>query len=72
MNTCANLAGGVAPILTAYVATKFGWITALDLAALASFCAGVIWVFVNAADRLEIGSETQHATVATSASDAGV
>jgi len=72
MNTCANLAGGIAPILTAYIATKFGWITALDFAALVSFCGGVIWVFVNAADRLEIGSEAQRATVATSASDAGV
>src|SRR2546430_3234887 len=68
----ANLAGGIAPILTAYIATKFGWITALDFAALVSFCGGVIWVFVNAADRLEIGSEAQRATVATSASDAGV
>jgi len=50
MNTCANLAGGIAPISTAYIATKFGWIMALDFAALVSFCGGLIWVFVNAED----------------------
>jgi ACS family glucarate transporter-like MFS transporter len=72
MNTCANLAGGIAPISTAYIATRFGWITALDCAALVSFCGGVIWVFVNAADGLEAGGEAQPATMATSASDAGV
>ena len=57
MNTCANLAGGIAPISTAYIATRFGWIAALDFAALVSFCGGVIWVFVNAEENLEVGSE---------------
>jgi ACS family glucarate transporter-like MFS transporter len=48
MNTCANSAGGIAPVLTAYVATTFGWTRALDFAALMSFTAGVIWIFVDA------------------------
>jgi ACS family glucarate transporter-like MFS transporter len=65
MNTCANLAGGMAPISTAYIATKFGWTAALDFAAAVSFCAGVLWVFVNAADSLEVGSERQPPTIAT-------
>jgi ACS family glucarate transporter-like MFS transporter len=71
MNTCANLAGGIAPISTAYIATKFGWTAALDFAALVSFCGGLIWVFVNAADSLEVGSKTQPTTIPTSANDAG-
>jgi len=71
MNTCANLAGGIAPIATAYMATKFGWTTALDVAALVTFCGGVMWMFVNAAAGLEVGSETQPATLATSLSDRG-
>lgn len=72
MNTCANLAGGIAPISTGYIATKFGWVTALDFAALVSFCGGVIWVFVNAADNLEAGSESRTTTTASSANDTSV
>jgi ACS family glucarate transporter-like MFS transporter len=53
MNTCANLAGGTAPILTGYLATKYGWATALDFAAGISFMAGLIWFFVNVEDGLE-------------------
>jgi ACS family glucarate transporter-like MFS transporter len=53
MNTCANLAGGAAPILTGYLATRYGWATALDFAAGVSFAAGFIWLFVNVEDGLE-------------------
>lgn len=53
MNTCANLAGGTAPILTGYLATRYGWATALDFAAGVTFAAGVIWIFVNVEDGLE-------------------
>jgi MFS transporter, ACS family, glucarate transporter len=53
MNTCANSAGGVAPVLTAYIATTFGWARALDFAALMSFTAGVIWIFVDASKSVE-------------------
>jgi ACS family glucarate transporter-like MFS transporter len=53
MNTCANSAGGIAPVLTGYIATNFGWIRALDFAALMSFTAGVVWVFVDANDSVE-------------------
>lgn len=56
MNTCANIAGGVAPILTAKIATRFGWSQALDFAAMMSLAAGVIWLFVNADSNLESDS----------------
>ncbi len=72
MNTCANLAGGIAPISTAYIATKFGWTAALDFAAMVSFCGGVIWVFVNATDSLEAGSDSRITSIVSSASDADV
>jgi ACS family glucarate transporter-like MFS transporter len=54
MNTCANVAGGAAPIITAQIATSFGWTVALDFAALVSFAAGILWIFVNANENLEI------------------
>jgi MFS transporter, ACS family, glucarate transporter len=72
MNTCANLAGGIAPISTAYLAAKFGWIAALDFAAVVSFCGGLIWVFVNAADRVEGGDKSRTSTFPRSASDPSV
>jgi MFS transporter, ACS family, glucarate transporter len=53
MNTCANSAGGIAPVLTGYIATNFGWIRALDFAALMSFSAGVVWIFVDASNNME-------------------
>ncbi len=72
MNTCANLAGGIAPILTARIATVFGWTKALDFAALVSFTAGIVWVFVNANDNLEAGSGDERTSMASILpSDAG-
>jgi ACS family glucarate transporter-like MFS transporter len=56
MNMCANIAGGIAPILTARLATTVGWTQALDFAALVSFTAGIIWVFVDADDSVEGGA----------------
>src|ERR1700704_4562312 len=53
MNTCANVAGGLAPVLTALIATRLGWTQALDFAASVSFAAGIIWLFVNADSNLE-------------------
>jgi MFS transporter, ACS family, glucarate transporter len=59
MNTCANSAGGIAPVLTGYIATTFGWTRALDFAALMSFTAGVVWIFVDASDSVE-SPTTEH------------
>jgi ACS family glucarate transporter-like MFS transporter len=57
MNTCANSAGGIAPVLTGYIATTFGWTRALDFAALMSFTAGVVWIFVDASNNVESSTE---------------
>jgi MFS transporter, ACS family, glucarate transporter len=62
MNTCANSAGGIAPVLTAYIATKFGWTTALDFAAFMSFMAGVVWIFVDASNSVEVPASSRRAT----------
>jgi ACS family glucarate transporter-like MFS transporter len=53
MNTCANSAGGIAPVLTGYIATTFGWTKALDFGALMSFTSGVVWIFVDASNNVE-------------------
>jgi MFS transporter, ACS family, glucarate transporter len=63
MNTCANSAGGIAPVLTAYIASTFGWTRALDFAALMSFIAGVIWIFVDASKSVERKETTLSAMV---------
>lgn len=63
MNTCANSAGGIAPVLTAYIATSFGWTRALDFAALMSFTAGVIWIFVDASNSVETSQSRLAAAV---------
>jgi ACS family glucarate transporter-like MFS transporter len=59
MNTCANLAGGIAPILTAGIATSFGWTKALDFAALVNLTAAIAWTFVNANENLEADTNTR-------------
>ncbi len=53
MNTWGNLGGWLSPILTAYIATHWGWTRALDFAAIVTLAAPVLWVFVNAGDDLE-------------------
>lgn len=58
MNTCANIAGGIAPVATAYLATRLGWSQALDFAAVISLMAGIIWLFVNADTNLEAVTST--------------
>ena len=58
MNTCANIAGGLAPVATAHIATRFGWSQALDFAAIVNLTAGLLWFFVNADNNLEVSSST--------------
>ena len=53
MNTSGNLGGWISPILTAYIADRFGWTQALDFAALVTFAAAVLWLGVNAGHNLE-------------------
>jgi ACS family glucarate transporter-like MFS transporter len=53
MNMWGNLGGWISPILTAYIATHFGWTRALDFAALITLCACLLWIQVNAEEDLE-------------------
>ena len=53
MNTWGNIGGWISPILTAYIATRWGWTQALDFAALITLVAPILWIFVNADEDLE-------------------
>ena len=55
MNMGGNLGGWISPILTAYIATRFGWTRALDFAAVTTVLAGIAWFMVNADTNLEPG-----------------
>jgi ACS family glucarate transporter-like MFS transporter len=48
MNTFGNLGGWLSPIVTAYVATSFGWNRALDCAAAVSIASGLFFLLVKA------------------------
>jgi len=53
MNMCGGLGGGLAPVLTGYVASSFGWEWALDIIAVLSLVSGLLWFFVRAEENLE-------------------
>lgn len=53
MNACGGIGGWAAPVLTAYIATSFGWSRALDFIAVLSAVSGLLWLFVNADKRLD-------------------
>jgi ACS family glucarate transporter-like MFS transporter len=48
MNTFGNFGGGLAPILTAYFATRYGWNRALDAGAIMSIGSGLFFLLVRA------------------------
>ena len=47
MNTGASLGGAIAPILTPWIAARFGWVPALSLAGLFSLIAAILWKFIG-------------------------
>ncbi len=53
MNMIGNLGGWLSPIVTAKIATRFGWAEALDFAALVTLSAGVVWLLVDAGKDLD-------------------
>jgi sugar phosphate permease len=55
MNTLGTLGGAVSPILTAQIATHWGWSQALDCAALVTLIVGLLWFLVNADVKVEQG-----------------
>lgn len=53
MNMGGNLGGWISPVLTAWIASHFGWTQALDFAALLTISAGLLWFMVHADQNLE-------------------
>jgi ACS family glucarate transporter-like MFS transporter len=53
MNTFGNLGGWVSPILTAYIATHFGWNRALDFAAIVTIACAASWLFIDASQSFD-------------------
>jgi ACS family glucarate transporter-like MFS transporter len=47
MNFCGNLFGALAPIVTAWVATRYGWQSAILVTAIVGMLGGVCWIFVK-------------------------
>ena len=47
MNTFGNLAGALSPVVTAYIASRFGWVSALSLAAVVTLGSGLCWFGVD-------------------------
>ena len=53
MNTFGNLGGWISPILTAYIATHFGWNRALDFAAMITIACAASWLFIDASQSFD-------------------
>jgi ACS family glucarate transporter-like MFS transporter len=53
MNTFGNLGGWVSPILTAYIATHFGWNITLDFAAIITIASAASWIFIDASQSFD-------------------
>lgn len=49
MNTLAQVAGTIAPVATPAIASRFGWVMALDFAAAMVLVAALLWCAVNPA-----------------------
>jgi ACS family glucarate transporter-like MFS transporter len=48
MSTFGSLGGWLSPVLTGYVAARFGWTHALNLAATITIISGMAWFFIDA------------------------
>jgi ACS family glucarate transporter-like MFS transporter len=46
LNTGGNFGGSISPLLTPLIAQQFGWVRALDVAALVNICAALLWLTV--------------------------
>jgi len=53
MNTFGSFGGWLAPIVTAFVATRWGWPRAIDVAALVTATSGLLWIFANLRQGIE-------------------
>lgn len=53
MVTFGSLGGWISPVITAKIATNYGWPVALDFAALVMLVGGLAWFFVDASECVE-------------------
>jgi ACS family glucarate transporter-like MFS transporter len=53
MATFGSLGGAASPVVTVFIATKFGWTQALDFAALVTMVSGAAWFFIDASKLIE-------------------
>jgi ACS family glucarate transporter-like MFS transporter len=58
MNTAGSLGGVVSPMMTPWIAGRFGWTHALDFAAAVVMSAGVLWLLIRSGKR-EFPAETK-------------
>ena len=47
MNFCGNIIGGAAPMITAWIATQYGWRAAILATASAGIIGAIFWLFVK-------------------------
>lgn len=53
MATFGSLGGAASPVVTVFIATRFGWTYALDFAALVTVVSGLAWFFIDAGASIE-------------------
>lgn len=50
MNTGANLGGAISPMLTPWLADRFGWAAALGFGAIIALAGGLMWIKIHVSD----------------------
>ena len=53
LNTATNLGGALSPVLTPWIAQRFGWIAALDFAAGFMLCIVLLWFLIHPERRID-------------------
>jgi ACS family glucarate transporter-like MFS transporter len=53
LNTTTNLGGALSPVLTPFLAARYGWIVAIDFAAGFMVCIGLLWLLVHPEHRID-------------------
>lgn len=67
MNTFGNFGGWLSPIVSAYVATRFGWNRALDCAAVVTMASALFFLLVRADEKVDtLGNSLRSANFADS------
>lgn len=53
LNTATNLGGALSPVLTPVIATRYGWVAALDFSAGLMFTIALLWLVVHSGRRTD-------------------